>query len=214
MSLSVTSNIIAARKNKGITQKEIAKRLGVSQAYYSKLEKRDLDLSINQIQSIADKLEIPISELISISIKGSQSITIQTQLVNKDYIKKIEQDSILDNQEKLQNNREEALFNLLLERVFFNLLMNIESKISFDGSAAIVKKLINDDPEYIEKLLFEEFVEFGYPTVLTPKQVLMLVHEFVVMNQISFSKYNDGNDNSMLAYKFRIGKSPEAKRND
>ena len=214
MSLSVTSNIIAARKNKGITQKEIAKRLGVSQAYYSKLEKRDLDLSINQIQSIADKLEIPISVLISISIKGSQSITIQTQLVNKDYIKKIEQDSILDNQEKLQNNREEALFNLLLERVFFNLLMNIESKISFDGSAAIVKKLINDDPEYIEKLLFEEFVEFGYPTVLTPKQVLMLVHEFVVMNQISFSKYNDGNDNSMLAYKFRIGKSPEAKRND
>lgn len=209
MSLEVTSNIIAARKRNGITQKEMANKLGVSQAYYSKLEKRNLDLSINQIQKIADGLGVRIEEIISISIKGSQSMSLEMPIGDKDYMKKIEEYSLLDQGDKLLNSKKEALFNLLLERVFFNLLKEIESKIIFDRSMPVINRLFQDDSEYIEKILFEEFVSFGYPSVLTPKEVLILVHEFVVKNQISFRRDVNSTDGGVLAYKFHIGRSGE-----
>lgn len=63
--MKVTDNIKAIRKSKGITQIEIAEKLGIGQSNYTYLENRGEKLTIEQIEAIAGALGVSVMELLT-----------------------------------------------------------------------------------------------------------------------------------------------------
>ena len=52
-----------ARKQKGISQREASKRLGLSPSYYGKFERGEIPPSLERLEQICEMLEIPIDEV-------------------------------------------------------------------------------------------------------------------------------------------------------
>lgn len=55
------------RKNKGLTQQNVAERLNISTQYYSLIEKgeRQESLSLSMLDKLAEVLGVPLSDLIA-----------------------------------------------------------------------------------------------------------------------------------------------------
>ena len=62
--MSLGERIRAARKEKGMTQKQLGAGIGVSQAAIGQFENGESNPKVSTLQKIADALEIPIGELI------------------------------------------------------------------------------------------------------------------------------------------------------
>jgi transcriptional regulator with XRE-family HTH domain len=60
----IGSKLQAARKLKGITQQEIANRVGISRTYYSQIENGDRDPSATIITNIAKALGVSIADIL------------------------------------------------------------------------------------------------------------------------------------------------------
>ena len=65
--IQIGSRIKEFRKAKGITQKEMAKRLNIPYSTYSNYENNNREPNMAQIKAIAKELEIDIFELIDMS---------------------------------------------------------------------------------------------------------------------------------------------------
>ncbi len=59
-----TNNIKEARKGKGVTQVELARRLGCKQSYISKLEHPDYRPEVSTLERVAEALGVEVTELI------------------------------------------------------------------------------------------------------------------------------------------------------
>lgn len=70
--MEIGEKIKAIRKSKGISQKELAEKLGVSQANFSQYEARKRNAKIGTLQKIADALEVPLSEFIPLDIQENK----------------------------------------------------------------------------------------------------------------------------------------------
>ena len=70
--MGISERIISIRKSKGITQTFIAERLEMDRGNYSKLEKRGAKMTIEQLQSIADALEVPVVELLGVESRTNE----------------------------------------------------------------------------------------------------------------------------------------------
>ena len=53
-----------ARKAAGMKQRELAKALGVSVAYISKIERGETPVNLQNLEKISEALEVPIQELV------------------------------------------------------------------------------------------------------------------------------------------------------
>lgn len=60
---AIKSSIQRARKDKGLTQKEMAEKIGISQPAYSYYEKGDKPLPVNQLNKVLDILELQLEDL-------------------------------------------------------------------------------------------------------------------------------------------------------
>ena len=56
--------IRALREKAGISQRQVAEELGVSQAAYSRLETGEIELSINKLFALSELYEVPLQKLI------------------------------------------------------------------------------------------------------------------------------------------------------
>lgn len=63
----IGENLKQARKDKGLTQKEVATRLHMTQQQYSRFENGVFELNYAQILSLCDLYEITPSELFSLT---------------------------------------------------------------------------------------------------------------------------------------------------
>ena len=54
----------AARKIKGLTQQEVADRVGISRTYYSQIENGDRDPATTVITNIAKTLDVNIADIL------------------------------------------------------------------------------------------------------------------------------------------------------
>lgn len=63
--MDVSKNIIKVREGKRIKQSEVADKLNMERPNYSRIEKRGLKMSLEQLMQIADALEVPFLDLIS-----------------------------------------------------------------------------------------------------------------------------------------------------
>ncbi len=64
--MSLTESLIIFRKRAGMTQAQIAKKLGITTAYYGRLEKKGEELSIKQINKIAEVLNVEFNDLLNL----------------------------------------------------------------------------------------------------------------------------------------------------
>ena len=58
-------NIESIRHEKGIKQTDLAERLGIKQNTYSQYITRNLDMKFELLSRIADKLEVPVIDIIT-----------------------------------------------------------------------------------------------------------------------------------------------------
>ncbi len=61
----IGGNLKAARKSKGLTQKEVAKKFGMTQQQYSRFENGVFELNYAQILDLCELLDITPNELFS-----------------------------------------------------------------------------------------------------------------------------------------------------
>jgi transcriptional regulator with XRE-family HTH domain len=54
------------RKRKGLTQEKVAERASVNATYYGRVERGDANVSLELLAAIAEALETPIEELVTI----------------------------------------------------------------------------------------------------------------------------------------------------
>lgn len=62
--MSLSESLIRLRKREGIIQAKMAEKLGITTAYYGRLEKKGEELSLIQLTKIADILNISLEELL------------------------------------------------------------------------------------------------------------------------------------------------------
>ena len=78
---TIGENIKRIRKEKGLSQKELGQKLGVSQQMIGQYEKSNAVPKLETLQKIADALDVPLSELDDRS-KSSLNIQIRDQAGN------------------------------------------------------------------------------------------------------------------------------------
>jgi transcriptional regulator with XRE-family HTH domain len=76
--VNISERIAFERKQKGLTKREIAEKLGVTPAYYGRLEKRNNLLSIQQIEEIAKAIGIPPEYILVENLALSQQLEIRS----------------------------------------------------------------------------------------------------------------------------------------
>lgn len=66
-------NMKLLRKKVGLTQKEVAERIAVSQVYVSKIERGEVDgLTIYTLKKLAKVLKVTVYEMLKILIEGDK----------------------------------------------------------------------------------------------------------------------------------------------
>jgi len=81
--MKVGNRLISAREDKKMTQTEMAELLGVSTSVYSRLERNETSVALEQVASFADILQIPIQDFLpdTMSINHSNNETGQVGFV-------------------------------------------------------------------------------------------------------------------------------------
>ena len=92
----IVSNIKKIREQKGVSQEYMAIMLGMKQPSYSRIESSEANLSIEQLQKIADTLETDITDFLD-----SSRLTIQNQ-TNNDYANGYVENLHVENKETTQ----------------------------------------------------------------------------------------------------------------
>jgi transcriptional regulator with XRE-family HTH domain len=77
--MSVNEKIRLIRETKGLTQEQVAEKLGVSATAYGDFERGDNDPRLSKLKKIAEVLEMPLSDLIDLSDKGTLNINFNKQ---------------------------------------------------------------------------------------------------------------------------------------
>lgn len=65
LDVTFRNRLLNARKNLGLTQAQVADRLGITQPTYAGIEKGKHSASLTTVQRIADVLGVPTDELVS-----------------------------------------------------------------------------------------------------------------------------------------------------
>ena len=78
--MSVSNNIQRIRKEKGITQKELAEKLEISQSAVSAMERNAHKATLQSLERIATAMNVSLMELISSDIEASGWIPVSERL--------------------------------------------------------------------------------------------------------------------------------------
>ena len=131
--------LLEMRKNYGISQAFVAKKIGVSRASYIEIEKGAKELTISQADKIAEIFNISLEELISSKLASNVKVSIQDRLKKKE-----RQEIRIDVPQKNLKK---------LKEVLLYILEKVGSKSNV-GMTVIYKLLYFIDFDYYEK--FEE----------------------------------------------------------
>lgn len=112
--MQVGSKIKKIREWKDLTQEEMASKLNISQANYSKYERGEVDLSLTRIEEIAKALNVDVMELLKSDdrnvfvIQNNQEVTGVHGTVNNHYA---------GSNEQMIRDFYEKHFTLMLEKI-------------------------------------------------------------------------------------------------
>jgi transcriptional regulator with XRE-family HTH domain len=74
--MSVNEKIKLIREAKGLTQEQVAEKLGISPTAYGNIERGDNDPKLSRLQEISDVLGITVSELLDLTDKTVLNINL------------------------------------------------------------------------------------------------------------------------------------------
>lgn len=77
--MSVNEKIRLIRETKGLTQEQVAEKLGISPTAYGDFERGGNDPRLSKLQKIAEILEISLPDLIDTSDKGTLNINFKNK---------------------------------------------------------------------------------------------------------------------------------------
>lgn len=151
--MGILERITTARKAKGITQTFIAEKLEMDRGNYSKLEKRGEKMTVEQLQSIADALEVSVPELLGMEVKAEtgQPEKVETLEIENSDLKRINDGYKLLYTESLNK----------LQRLYSTLIRHIQSNII---QTALLKRILSE--ERCEGWLVVEFNKDEPPVFL------------------------------------------------
>lgn len=81
--MSVNEKIRLIRETKGLTQEQVAEKLGISPTTYGDIERGDNDPKLSKLQKIAEIFEVPLSDLIDLGDRGTLYISFNKQGKNQ-----------------------------------------------------------------------------------------------------------------------------------
>ena len=77
--MSVNEKIRLIRETKGLTQEQVAEKLGVSPTVYGDIERGNTNLKLNRLEQIAEILGIKLSELVGSGENGNLNINFKNK---------------------------------------------------------------------------------------------------------------------------------------
>ena len=101
------------RRSRGLTQEDLAERIGVQRPLISKYENDSIEPSLKRLRRIADVLEVPVGLLVNVKATASEKPERQERLVDLDWL--IEQEE--SEYRRVQNQTENVWLRLLNEAV-------------------------------------------------------------------------------------------------
>lgn len=152
--MKISNTIKEIREAKRISQASIAESLGMDRANYNKLEKRDVKMTVEQLLSIAQALDVSVYELVG--GKVPELVEVESNLATIKEANKLMEElyKLRDKEQKRQienltwtQSKHEIAFQLALEE--------IESTYGVD-----LFEYKNQDPETIQReVWFQPFIE-------------------------------------------------------
>ena len=77
--MSINEKIRLIRETKGLTQEQVAEKIGISPSVYGDIERGENDPKLSKLQKIADAFDMQLSELVDLTEKGSLNIHFNKQ---------------------------------------------------------------------------------------------------------------------------------------
>lgn len=108
--MSVGEKIKTIRKEKGLTQAQLAALVGVAQITIRQYENGARKPSISQLQNIAEKLGVSISSFMDIGIKRDPSLDVLTDRFTAVVAKHIQAANELDQEENMKRGYSDSAF--------------------------------------------------------------------------------------------------------
>lgn len=193
----IYDNIKSLRKERGISQVDMAKLLDMYQANYGKLEKGDTELSVSRLYKIADIFGVGVERILGISEDNSLSL-------ERDFYKKLSEELKLK-VEKIEDHLKDlklraSLFDKIenyysetLERAFYSFveytpkvgkyewLFNLEKDEYFNSLAFII---FQQDIDFY-RMGIQEFA------ILREIKLVNAFERFIYINSYSFEEIMD-----------------------
>ncbi|WP_282804672.1 helix-turn-helix domain-containing protein [Clostridium tetani] len=155
--MKVGENIKKYRKKKGLTQKELAKKINLSEISIRRYEKNINTPTIEVLNKIAEALEVPVSALIDEPFSQALLNKIIKNITSNDPIKEISDLTNIDISYLLYTYSSNAEFSLDTERKLLSLLSNLNKhdlKLLYDDITLSKNYIVeNETINFIESLL-------------------------------------------------------------
>lgn len=81
--MNITNALKLCRTARGLTQKDLAKKAGMSPSYVSLIEKGKRDVSIATLETLAEAMDIPIEILLFMGADQSKLSRLSPELANE-----------------------------------------------------------------------------------------------------------------------------------
>lgn len=184
--MDVSKNIRAARERLNLTQVDVAKRLGTERSNYARLENRGSNLTVKQLEDIANVLGVPISDLMGITETAEPGLD-QSSIINRmeGQIKALEE--ILKSKDrdiKFYRRVFEWIRSKFLDEFLFNKLVAADIEVIEEE----VGSEINSHELRFDKLSDEELRKVG-DTMFESEVGLVLISEFLASSGFITDKW-------------------------
>ena len=144
--MAITDTIRATRERKGLTQEGLADRLETTRSNYAYLEGRGKKLTIEQLQSIANALDVPVSDLLGIESQTSTEDAAKVKGLEKEVGELKEEVGVLHDLSRMYKEREkrhsdfisyyyhEIDYRIVLNAYFYGILSKEDVTPFMNGS--------------------------------------------------------------------------------
>jgi len=111
--MSVNEKIRLIRETKGLTQEQVAEKIGISASVYGDIERGENDPKLSKLQKIAEFFEISSSELLDLTDKTVLNINFKHKNKgNSKYSVFVSSDSDIEKQQLINEMQQKEIENL------------------------------------------------------------------------------------------------------
>ena len=132
--MSVNEKIRLIREAKGLTQEQVAEKLGICVNSYGDIERGDSDIKVSRLEKIAEVFEIRLSELFELNEKAGINIAYKK---NKDCNWYLNSSAVeLEKQQLINELKDKELAMKDTEITYLKKLLEMSEKLNGENNAS------------------------------------------------------------------------------